>query len=105
MKYLPTIIIALTLGFSFLGFQYWWYLPTPPEPVIYAFYWPKDIDYAITARASECGLVDGVYAFKSLDHPTGWSFISMQELYYGRCLDNEVTSHSTATPDSTMRLN
>jgi len=109
MKYIATSVIALTIGFSFLGFQYWWYLPgylpDTPKPIVYAWYWPKGIDFAITTRTSECGIVDGVYYFKDLEHPTGWTFISLQNLHYGRCLDNEVPADPIEIPSDSMRFN
>jgi len=108
MRYIATAVIALLLGFSFLGFQYWWYLPgylpDPPAPVIHALYWPVWTDHPITVRASECGIEDGIFYFKALDHPTGWAYLSLhRQIYYGLCLDDEVPD--SVLGDGPMRFN
>jgi len=91
LRYVFTALIALAIGFGFLGFQYWWYKPAPKIKVVYAVYMFIGGEYATTVRASFCSSTSGgVFHFHALDQPRGWAYFSLNNLAYGLCLDEEL---------------
>ena len=101
-KYALTALIGLSIGMAFMLIRNAWPEPEPPQ-IIYALYQFAWSDSAITARTSECGETDaGNFYFKAIDPPEGWAFISLNNLRFGLCLDEEVPESPLGVPSGPM---
>jgi hypothetical protein len=92
LRYVIVALIALAIGFGFLAFQYYWWVPPAPVATteVYALYQFAWEEHVVSARTSACFMQDGVYVFYALDHPTGWAFFSLKNLKFGLCLNEPV---------------